>query len=112
MAIMTIPHHLNVKMDGTVANCGSDNGQSGASAQDNMQFLFAEHAKLTEDRGVTIVDISEVPKSELTDFEFYISSKEPLESFIGCTFEDYEQKDGFWTYKIKPITNVMRLDNV
>ena len=71
-----------------------------------------EYAKLTEDRGITIVDISDVPRSELTDFEFYISSKEPLESFVGCTFEDYEQKDGFWTYKIKPLTNIMRFDNV
>lgn len=76
------------------------------------QLMFAEYAKITEDRGITIVDISDVPKTELTDFEFYISSKEPLESFVGCTFEDYEQKDGFWTYKIKPLTNIMRFDNV
>ena len=76
------------------------------------QSLFCRYAKITEDRGVTIVDVSDVPLLPQCKNEFFISSKEPLESFIGCTAENYEEKNGFWTYKIKPITKVMRFDNV
>lgn len=76
------------------------------------QSLFCRFAKIKEDRGITIVDISEVPTLVQTNREFYISSKEPLESYVGCDVYSYEQKDGFWTYRIVPITNVMRFDNV
>lgn len=76
------------------------------------QLLFCRYAEIDEKDGVTTVDISRVPRNENTDFEFYISSKEPLETWIGCDVFDYEKKDGFWTYKIRPISEKMRFDNV
>lgn len=77
-----------------------------------MQSLFCKFAVITEKDGVTTVDVSKVPKIPGKKFEFYISSKEPLETWIGCNAYDYEKKDGFATYRIEPISDVMKFDNV
>lgn len=74
------------------------------------QSLFCRYAEISEKDGVTTVDVSRVPQE--AGGEFYISSKEPLETWIGCEAYDYEVKDGFFTYRIKPIRNTMRFDNV
>lgn len=76
------------------------------------QSLFCRYAKISEKDGVTTVDISNVPRLPTMNEEFYISSREPLETWIGCDVYDYEYKNGFATYKVKPISNVMRFDNV
>ena len=76
------------------------------------QSLYCKYAKISEEDGVTTIDISGVPRLPQTDGLFYVSSKEPIETWIGCEVYDYEVKDGFATYAVKPISNVMRFDNV
>ena len=76
------------------------------------QLLFCKYAEIDEKDGVTTVDISRVPRNPNTSFEFYISSREPLETWIGCDVFDYEKKDGFNTYLVRPLADKMRFDNV
>ena len=75
------------------------------------QSVFHKYAKISEHEGVTYIDIGGVPE-EYKNNIFYVSSKEPIESFIGCVVYDYEQKDGFATYAVKPLMDTMAFDNV
>jgi hypothetical protein len=110
MAIMTIPKPILKATD----NSGDKFGVIILTDEKNYatQMTYYEKARVTEDNEVTIVDISDVKVLPQTNKEFYISSKEPLESYIGCNAELYEEYNGYWTYKITPITSVMRFDNV
>ncbi len=74
----------------------------------STQLLFCKYAKMSEKHGVTKVDISGVPVNS----EFFVSSKEPLETFIGCNAYDYEVKNGFYNYRIVPLCKTMTFDNV
>lgn len=110
MAIMTIPKPILKAADG----CDNEFGVIVLTDENfyNSQTSYYENTKVTEDSEVTIVDISDVNVMAQMNNEFYISSKEPLESYIGCKAEFYEEHNGYWTYKITPITSVMRFDNV
>ncbi len=102
MAIMTIPRPV------------CDNGEEFGTIvlKDKeicaKQSAFAEYAIITEEKGVTKIDISGVS----VKCEFYISSKEPLETFIGCNAYDYEVKNAFYNYRIVPLCKTMTFDNV
>ena len=114
MAIMTIPRPLQITTSDIDNACFQEFGTilSRDEIFYEMQSHYCRYAKITEDRGVTVIDISKVPKLSQMNNDFYVSSKEPLESFAGCIVNAYEEKNGFWTYRITPLTNVMRFDNV
>ena len=134
MAIMTIPRPLQITLDDHGRFCSDDDNNTetaekteeyflkcsesfGTVISKDMKFcatqsLYKRFAKISEKDGVTTVDISKVPRPPQMNDVFYISSKEPLETWIGCDVYDYEKKNGFWTYAIKPISNVMKFDNV
>lgn len=75
------------------------------------QSLFCKYAKISEVDGVTYIDVTDVPEKYRNNV-FYVSSKEPIETWIGCEVYDYEKKDGFATYAIKPLMDTMAFDNV
>lgn len=75
------------------------------------QSIFCKYAKIREKGGVTTIDISDVPEN-FRDKLFYVSSKEPIETWIGCDVYDYEVRNGFATYAVKPISSLMMFDNV
>ncbi len=106
MAIMTIPSPVN------------ENGQEFGKIilkDKNIietQLLYCRNAKISENNGVTTIDITNVPRLPQNFDMFYVSSKEPIETWIGCNVYDFEVKDGFATYAVKPISNVMKFDNV
>ena len=111
MAIMTIPRPIQA------ANDKDDiKGFEVIILENNKareaQLLFCRFAKISEKDGVTTVDISEVPCDEQEDRSFYLSSREPLESFTGCSVEFYEENEGYWTYRIMSMYNFMQFDNV
>lgn len=105
MAIMTIPS--------PVSRGGKEFGEIflNETKATETQLLFCRYAKIDEDNGVTTIDIADVPTDEKNRI-FYVNSKEPIETWIGCNVYDYEKKDGFATYAIKPISDVMKFDNV
>ena len=105
MAIMTIPS--------PVGQGGKEFGEivlNEAKAAE-MQLVYCRYAKTSEKDGVTTIDISEVPSCEKNNM-FYVSSREPVETWIGCDVYDYEKYDGYATYAVKPISNVMKFDNI
>ncbi len=109
MAIMTIPSPLH--------NDVNENGPEFSTVILNdknsfeTQSFFCCYAKVDEENGVTTIDIGDVPCCYKNNV-FYVNSKEPIETWIGCNVYDYETRNGFTTYAIKPISNVMKFDNV
>ncbi len=105
MAIMTIPS--------PVSRGGKDFGEIvlNETKATETQLVYCRFSKAEENDGVTTIDITAVPTDEKNNI-FYVNSKEPIETWIGCNVYDYEKKDGFATYAIKPISNVMKFDNV
>ena len=75
------------------------------------QLVYCRFAKTDEEDGVTTIDISDVPSCKKNNI-FYVNSKEPVETWIGCDVYNYEKGDGYASYAIKPISNVMKFDNV
>lgn len=106
MAIMTIPS--------PVGQGGKEFGEI-ILKDDNAietQLIYCRDAKISENNGVTTIDITNVPRLPQLNGMFYVSSKEPIETWIGCDVYDFEVKDGFATYAVRPISNVMKFDNV
>ena len=133
MAIMTIPCPLHISFDELGRICAADDRANGEPVERTAEYLekcsqsfgtviskdiefctrqsvFCQYAKISERDGITAVDVSEVPAQGGN--EFYISSKESIESWIGCEVYDYETKDSFFTYRVKPLRNIMKFDNV
>jgi hypothetical protein len=105
MAIMTIPS--------PVGQGGKEFGEiilNEAKAIET-QSVYCRYAKTSEKDGVTTIDISDVPDFEKNNI-FYVNSKEPVETWIGCDVYDYKKNECYATYVIKPISNVMKFDNV
>lgn len=105
MAIMTIPFPVNEN--------GNEFGKIVLKDKriTERQLVYCRYAKTDEKNGVTTIDITDVPSCE-KDNMFYVNSKEPVETWIGCEVYDYENNDGFATYAVKPISKVMKFDNV
>ena len=105
MTIMTIPS--------PVSYGGKEFGEIvlNETKATETQLVYCRYAKTSEKDGVTTIDISEVPSCEKNNI-FYVNSKEPVETWIGCDVYDYEKYDSYATYAVKPISNVMKFDNV
>ena len=66
-------------------------------------------AKAEEKDGVFTVDVSAVPKPIGNLGKFYVSTREPLRSYAGCTAMLYEMKADHFTYEITPNADIILL---
>lgn len=73
------------------------------------QELYKRFAKAEEKDGVFTVDVSAVPKSIGNLGKFYVSTREPLRSYAGCTATLYETKADHFNYEITPNADIIIL---
>ena len=73
------------------------------------QALYKRFAKAEEKDGVFTVDVSAVPNPIGNLGKFYISTREPLRSYAGCTATLYETKADHFTYEITPNADIIIL---
>ena len=75
------------------------------------QSLFFEYSSVSyEKNGRTVIDISSVPKVASRADKFYISSREEIKSYTGCTLSVYERKEGFINYEVTPTEEVLAFE--
>ncbi len=75
----------------------------------STQALYKRFAKAEEKDGVFTVDVSAVPKPIGNLGKFYVSTREPLRSYAGCTATLYETKADHFTYEITPNADIIIL---
>ena len=74
------------------------------------QSLFLEYAALSYENGRMTADISSVPRTDVRQDKFYISSRKEIKSFSGCKLSVYEEKVGFINYEVTPTENIMTFE--
>ena len=72
----------------------------------STQTAFWKYAKVTEnEKGETVIDISNVPRLESMNDVFYVNSRFPLTRAEGGKLTEYDRKKQFITHEIEPATD-------
>lgn len=73
------------------------------------QSLFEEYTSVQYKSGKMIADISRVPKAMGIN-KFYLSAKNEIRAYSGCTVSEYERKRDFINYEIIPNEEIIILE--
>ena len=74
------------------------------------QTMFWKYAVVSEnEKGETVIDITNVPRHENMNNVFYINSRFPLLEAKGGKISEYDRKKNFITYEITPEENIIIL---
>ena len=73
------------------------------------QSLYYDYASVSYEDCRTVIDVSAVPTTDACSGKFYISSRFEIKTASGCEITEYERKDGFINYEVRPIERVMTL---
>jgi hypothetical protein len=71
------------------------------------QSLYYDHASVKYEDRRTLIDISAVPGTESCLGRFYVSSRTEIKRASGCEITEYERKDGFINYEVRPTEKII-----
>ena len=73
-------------------------------------MVFWKYAKISEnEKGETVIDLTNVPRHRNMNDVFYVNSKSHVTECVGGQISEYERKNGFVSYEIKPKDNIIIL---
>lgn len=75
----------------------------------STQALYKRFAKAEETNGGFTIDVSDVPKARGSLGKFYVSTREPVKEYSGCTLSLYETRADHLIYEVTPTSNVITL---
>lgn len=71
------------------------------------QSIYKRFAKVTQQKEITAVDLSDVPQAPGLGGSFYLSTRNPIKEYTGCQLEEYQVHHDFINYRVTPTEKIM-----